>query len=65
MPDDAEPQLVTASYTIPDAWKRWIESAARRGDLNASQVVRQIIREHFERKGINPEAELATAATPA
>lgn len=41
--------LITASYTIPADQKARIERDAAREDLNASQVVRRILREHYAR----------------
>ena len=40
-------ELVTASYTIPTDIKDRIDQMAKDQDLNASQVVRRILREHF------------------
>lgn len=45
----APEELVTASYTIPTSYKSRIDSIASDSDLNSSQVVRRILREHFAR----------------
>lgn len=53
-------ELVTAAYTIPSGWKSRIERSAKDQDLNASQVVRRILREHFDREDNGqPEAQTA------
>jgi len=44
-PDD---ELVPAAFTIPAQLKARIEREAKEQDRNASQVVRRILREHFE-----------------
>ena len=49
MEPDADNALVTASYTIPADTKARIERDAQREDLNASQVMRRILREHYAR----------------
>lgn len=51
--------LVTASYTIPADLKARIEQTAIKQDLNASQVVRRILREHYNR------ADATTQTAPA
>jgi len=43
----SEETLVPAAYTIPDTDKARIERMAREQDLNASQVMRRILREYF------------------
>lgn len=42
-------ELITSSYTIPTDIKDRIDQMAKDQDLNASQVVRRIFREYFER----------------
>lgn len=49
MSNDSEGELVTAAYTIPADWKARIEREAKLQDRNASQIVRAILREYFER----------------
>ena len=44
---DKENELVTASFTIPADHKDRIEQIAKSQDLNASQVVRRILADHF------------------
>ena len=46
MPDEV---LVPAAYTLPKELKKRIELMASEQDLNPSQLVRRILREHFER----------------
>lgn len=50
--------LVTASYTIPADLKARIEQTAAKQDLNASQVVRRILREHYKQAD-TPDPALA------
>jgi hypothetical protein len=45
----ARPTLVTAAYTIPEDVKARIEREAAAQDLNASQVMRRILNEHYRR----------------
>lgn len=61
MDNEAETALVTASYTIPADLKARIEQTAVKQDLNASQVVRRILREHYNRSETQP-APATTAA---
>ena len=61
MSDDA---LVTASYTIPQSVKDRIDQVARESDLNASQVMRRILVEHFSRRQ-SPQAAPEPQPEPA
>ena len=55
-------ELVTAAYTIPASWKARIERIAKNSDLNASQVVRRILGEHFDREGTDAATQRAPEA---
>lgn len=39
----------TASYVIPTELKERIDAMAKEGDLSSSQVMRQIVRDYFQR----------------
>lgn len=52
--EDTTP-LVTASYTIPADLKARIEQTAAKQDLNASQVMRRILREHYRLADAQPD----------
>lgn len=54
MAQDTPPDQVTAAYYIPAELKARIERIARDEDLNASQVVRRILRDYFEREDARP-----------
>jgi hypothetical protein len=49
MAHETEDELVPAAFTIPAQLKARIEREAKANDRNASQVVRRILREYFER----------------
>ena len=55
-------ELVTASYTIPVEWKAWIKRKAQEQDLNESQVVRRLLRPHFETAEAKPDTRKARVA---
>jgi len=50
---------VVAAYSIPADFKERIEKMAKDQDLNASQLVRRILRDYFERldaEAVKPKA---------
>lgn len=59
MATEPEDELVPAAYTIPAQLKARIEREAKGQDRNASQVVRRILREHFEQVDQSKTTEAA------